>query len=223
MWQGYSWNFSWVPEELALLQWAAWTSLKILLLSAVLSLALGLLLGQCLMSRRWYVSAPVRLWIDFFRLTPPLLQIVLIFFLLPVVTGQRLPAFEAGVIALSLNYAAFFSEIFRAGVTSLGKGQREAGQAMGMGTVLVLRRVIYPQAVRRMMPPITNMLVGLTKDTSLLTIIGVTELFNVSQSVAARNFRNVEVLLVLALFYLIINFPLSWLANTLYSRQTVKI
>ena len=223
MYAGYEWDFSWVANELPLFGMAAWVSIKILLLATVLSLALGLCIGQGLLSRRWYVAAPLRVWVDLFRLTPPLLQIVLIFFLLPVATGMRLPAFEAGVIALSLNYSAFFSEIFRAGVLSLGRGQGEAGAAMGMTHLQVLKWVIYPQAIRRMLPPITNMLVNLTKDTSLLTIIGVAELFNVSQSVSARNFKNVEVLLVLAVFYLVINIPLSYLANRLYARQAVRI
>jgi len=223
MYAGYEWDFSWVWSEMPLFGMAAWISIKILLLSTVLSLALGLCIGQGLLSRRWYVTAPLRVWVDLFRLTPPLLQIVLIFFLLPVATGMRLPAFEAGVIALSLNYSAFFSEIFRAGVLSLGRGQGEAGAAMGMTHLQVLKWVIYPQAIRRMLPPITNMLVNLTKDTSLLTIIGVAELFNVSQSVSARNFKNVEVLLVLAVFYLVINIPLSYLANRLYARQAVRI
>ena len=166
-----------VANEMPLFGMAAWVSIKILLLATVLSLALGLCIGQGLLSKRWYVTAPLRVWVDLFRLTPPLLQIVLIFFLLPVVTGMRLPAFEAGVIALSLNYSAFFSEVFRAGVLSLGRGQGEAGAAMGMTHLQVLKWVIYPQAIRRMLPPITNMLVNLTKDTSLLTIIGVAELF----------------------------------------------
>lgn len=223
MYAGYEWDFSWVANEMPLFGMAAWVSIKILLLATVLSLALGLCIGQGLLSKRWYVTAPLRVWVDLFRLTPPLLQIVLIFFLLPVVTGMRLPAFEAGVIALSLNYSAFFSEVFRAGVLSLGRGQGEAGAAMGMTHLQVLKWVIYPQAIRRMLPPITNMLVNLTKDTSLLTIIGVAELFNVSQSVSARNFKNVEVLLVLAVFYLVINIPLSYLANRLYARQAVRI
>ena len=223
MYAGYEWDFSWVANEMPLFGMAAWVSIKILLLATVLSLALGLCIGQGLLSKRWYVTAPLRVWVDLFRLTPPLLQIVLIFFLLPVATGMRLPAFEAGVIALSLNYSAFFSEIFRAGVLSLGRGQGEAGAAMGMTHLQVLKWVIYPQAIRRMLPPITNMLVNLTKDTSLLTIIGVAELFNVSQSVSARNFKNVEVLLVLAVFYLVINIPLSYLANRLYARQAVRI
>lgn len=223
MYAGYEWDFSWVANEMPLFGMAAWVSIKILLLATMLSLALGLCIGQGLLSRHWYVAGPLRVWVDLFRLTPPLLQIVLIFFLLPVATGMRLPAFEAGVIALSLNYSAFFSEIFRAGVLSLGRGQGEAGAAMGMTHFQVLKWVIYPQAIRRMLPPITNMLVNLTKDTSLLTIIGVAELFNVSQSVSARNFKNVEVLLVLAVFYLVINIPLSYLANRLYARQAVRI
>ena len=223
MYANYQWDFSWVANEIPLFGMAAWISIKILLLATVLSLALGLCIGQGLLSKRWYVTAPLRVWVDLFRLTPPLLQIVLIFFLLPVVTGMRLPAFEAGVIALSLNYSAFFSEIFRAGVLSLGRGQGEAGAAMGMTWFQVLKWVIYPQAIRRMLPPITNMLVNLTKDTSLLTIIGVAELFNVSQSVSARSFKNIEVLLVLAVFYLAINIPLSYLANRLYARQAVRI
>ena len=223
MYSNYQWDFSWVANEMPLFGMAAWVSIKILFLATVLSLALGLCIGQGLLSKRWYVTAPLRGWVDLFRLTPPLLQIVLIFFLLPVATGMRLPAFEAGVIALSLNYSAFFAEIFRAGVLSLGRGQGEAGAAMGMTYFQVLKWVIYPQAIRRMLPPISNMLVNLTKDTSLLTIIGVAELFNISQSVSARNFKNVEVLLVLAVFYLVINIPLSYLANRLYARQAVRI
>jgi His/Glu/Gln/Arg/opine family amino acid ABC transporter permease subunit len=223
MYANYQWDFSWIADEMPLFGMAAWISIKILLLAGVLSLAMGLCIGQGLLSKRWYVFAPLRVWVEVFRLTPPLLQIVLIYFLLPLVTGLRLPAFEAGVIALSLNYSAFFSEVFRAGVLSLGKGQGEAGAAMGMTAFQVLKRVIYPQAIRRMLPPITNMLVNLTKDTSLLTIIGVAELFNVSQSVSARSFKNVEVLLVLAVFYLVINVPLSYVANRLYARQTVRI
>ena len=223
MWPEYEWDFGWVPGEMGLFGMAFWVTFKILALSSLLSLFLGLVIGQGLLSRRWYIVAPVRIWVDMFRLTPPLLQIVLIFFMLPMVIGVRLPAFEAGVLALSLNYAAFFSEIFRAGVISLGRGQGEAGYAMGMTTFQVVRRVIYPQVFRRMLPPITNMLVNLTKDTSLLTIIGVAELFNISQSIAARSFRNIEVLLVLAVFYLVINIPLSAIANRLYARQTIRI
>lgn len=223
MWSGYHWDFSWVHDEIGLLVVAALLSLKILIICATLSLFFGILIGQGLLSRRRWVQAPLRILVEFFRLTPLLLQIVLIYFFAPVALPIQLTALQAGIIALSLNYAAFFSEVFRAGVLSLGKGQREAGEAMGMGPLVVLRRVIYPQALRRMMPPITNMAVNLTKDTSLLSVIGVAELFNISQSIAARNFKNVEVLLVVAAFYLVINVPLAWLANRLYLREGVKI
>ena len=220
---GYSFSWGWVPDSLGLFGSAALITLEILLLSATFSLLIGLVLGQLLMSKRWYVRVPVRVWVELFRLTPILLQIVLIFFLLPIFTGATLPAFTAGVIALSLNYGAFFSEVFRAGVLSLGKGQREAAAAIGMTSFQALFHVIYPQAIRRMLPPITNMLVNLTKDTSLLTIIGVAELFNVAQGVAANTFRTIEVLIYLAGYYLVVNIPLSILSNRLYARQAVRI
>ena len=142
----YDWDWSWIPDSLSVFGKAAWVTAQILLLSAVASLLGGLLLGQLLLARNPVVRGAGRLWVEFFRLTPLLLQIVLMFFLLPILTGQQLPAFTAGVIALSLNYAAFFSEVFRAGITSLGKGQREAALAMGMTPALAARRVIYPQA-----------------------------------------------------------------------------
>lgn len=223
MWREYSWDFSWLGDELGLLSTGAVLSLGILVVCAALSMFLGLIIGQGLLSNRWYVYGPLRCMVEFFRLTPMLLQIVLIFFLAPVVLPIRLPALQAGIVALSLNYASYFAEIFRAGVISLGKGQQEAGEAMGMSRLTLLRRVIYPQALRRMLPPITNMAVTLTKDTSLLSVIGVAELFNLSQSVAARTFQNVEVLLVVAAFYLAINIPLAVLSHRLYSGQSVKI
>ena len=223
MLSGYEWDFSWIGSESWLLATAALLSLKILVISAFASVFFGLLIGEGLLSNRWYVNAPLRVFVDLFRLTPPMLQIVLVFFFVPMVFGVRLPALEAGIIALSLNYAAFLSEIFRAGVVSLGKGQREAGEAMGMTPLTVLWRVIYPQALRRMLPPLTNMAVNLTKDTSLLSVIGVAEMFNISQSIAARSFKNVEVLLVVAGLYLVINIPLAVISNRLYARQSVKI
>ncbi len=223
MWSGYEWDFSWIESESWLLATAALLSLKILVISAFASVCFGLLIGEGLLSNRWYVNAPLRVIVDLFRLTPLMLQIVLVFFFVPLVFPVRLSALQAGIIALSLNYAAFLSEIFRAGVVSLGKGQREAGEAMGMAPLTVLWRVIYPQALRRMLPPLTNMAVNLTKDTSLLSVIGVAEMFNISQSIAARNFKNVEVLLVVAALYLVINIPLAVISSRLYARQSVKI
>lgn len=217
----YQLDFGWVPDNFGLFLTAAWLTVRLMLGSAVLMVVLGMLAGQGLTSKHLWVRTPVRLYVDFFRLTPLLVQIIAIFFLLPSVLGINASPFLSGVIALGLNYAAFFAEVFKGGITSLDRGQWEAAQAMGMGPIKVLTRIIYPQAVRRMLPPLGNLIVSLTKDTSLVSVIGVAELLNTSQSVGAQTFRNIETLLFISVFYLIINLPLAWVATRLHRRQVI--
>lgn len=217
----YTFDFSWFEGSLPIFIQAAFLTIQILIWSAVLSVTIGLITGQMLMSKRLWLRVPARIYVDFFRLTPILLQIVAIFFLIPIVFDVSMPAFTSGIIALSLNFGAFFSEIFRAGVQSIDKGQWEAAESMGIPHFKILARIIYPQAIRRMLPPIGNMLISLTKDTSLISVIGVAELFNTAQNVGAGTFRQIEVLLVVSLFYLVINFPLALNAERLNKRMNV--
>jgi polar amino acid transport system permease protein len=217
----YQLDFGWVPDNLDLFVTAAWLTIRLMLGGAVLMVVLGVLAGQGLTSRHVWIRTPVRLYVDFFRLTPLLVQIIAIFFLLPSVLSINASPFVSGVIALGLNYGAFFAEVFKGGITSLDRGQWEAAQAMGMAPVKVLTRVIYPQAIRRMLPPLSNLIVSLTKDTSLVSVIGVAELLNTSQSVGAQTFRNIETLLFISVFYLIINLPLAWVATRLHRTQVV--
>ncbi|MFD1713420.1 amino acid ABC transporter permease [Amnibacterium flavum] len=218
---GYQFDFSAVLARYPLFFEAALLTLEILAIATVASLVIGLFAGIGLTSERWYVRGPVRAYVDLFRLTPLLVQIVTIFFLLPIV-GITVNALVSGIIALSLNYAAFYAEIFKAGITSIDRGQWEASRAMGMKDSTALRRVILPQAIRRMLPPVGNMLVSLTKDTSLVSVIGVAELMSVSQTLGASTFRNLESLLVVTVFYLAINIPLSALVSYLHKKQVVN-
>lgn len=217
----YNFDFSWVEGSLPIFIQAAFLTIQILIWSAVISIAIGLVTGQMLMSKRIWLRVPARVYVDFFRLTPILFQIVAIFFLIPIVFDISVPAFTSGVIALSLNFGAFFAEIFRAGIQSIDKGQWEAAEAMGIPHSRVLVRIIYPQAIKRMLPPIGNMLISLTKDTSLISVIGVAELFNTAQNVGAGTFRQIEVLLLVSLFYLVINLPLALNAERLNKRMNV--
>ena len=217
----YEFDFGWVPANMGLFWAAAWITVRLLLASAVLTAGIGLLAGQALTSRRTWLRAPVRVYVDFFRLTPLLVQIIAIFFLIPGLTGANISPFMSGVIALGLNYGAFFAEIVKAGITSLERGQWEAAEAMGMKPVKVLTRVVYPQALRRMLPPVGNLVVSLTKDTSLVSVIGVAELLNTSQSVGAQTFRNIETLLFISLFYLIINLPLALATTRMHRKQVI--
>jgi len=216
----YQLDFSWLGENLPRLIGGAMLSLKLMLFTAIGSFVIGLIAGQMRMAQNPLLRLPAAAYIDFFRTTPLLVQIVFFFFLLPIFFGVRTDAFTAGCIALSLNYGAFFAEIFRAGVTSLGRGQVEASYAIGMTPWQALHRVIYPQAIRRMLPPIGSMFVSLLKDTSLVAILGVPELMNTAQNVGALTFRNIEVLLVVAMMYFIMTYPLVMLASWLHKRAS---
>jgi His/Glu/Gln/Arg/opine family amino acid ABC transporter permease subunit len=221
--QTYDFDFSWVGENIPRLLDGALLSVRLAVITALASFMVGLIAGQMRMSPvpmlRWIAAA----YIDFFRTTPVLVQIVFFFFFLPIYFGVRTDAFAAGVVALSLNYGAFFAEIFRAGVASLGRGQSEAAYAMGMTTLQALRRVIYPQALRRMLPPIGSMFVSLLKDTSLVAILGVPELMNTAQNIGALTFRNVEVLFVVAFIYFCMTYPLALFTNWMHRRVSVWV
>jgi glutamine transport system permease protein len=206
---GYIFDFGWVEASLPIFYRAAFLTIQLLVWSAVISVAIGLVTGLALMAKSPFIRVPARIYVDAFRLTPIIFQIVVVFFLLPILFDISVPAFTSGIIALSLNYGAFFSEVFRAGVQSIERGQWEAAQSMGISRARTLIRVIYPQAIKRMLPAIGNMLISLTKDTSLVSIIGVAELFNTAQNVGAANFRQIEVLLLVSIFYLLINLPLA--------------
>lgn len=220
MGQGYNFDFSWLGENIPRLLDGALVSLKLMALTAVTSFIIGLVAGQMRMSKTRLLRWPATAYIDFLRTTPLLVQIVFFFFLLPLLFEVRIDAFTAGCVALSLNYGAFFAEIFRAGIGSLSRGQSEAALAMGMTNMQTLRRVIYPQAMRRMLPPIGSMFVSLLKDTSLVAILGVPELMNTAQNVGALTFRNIEVLLVVAFMYFCMTYPMALLASWLHRRAS---
>jgi len=153
------------------------------------------------------VSLLARVYIDFFRGTPLLVQIFMIYFGLPALiqgfgldfTFDRL---AAAVLALSLNSAAYIAEIVRAGIQSIDPGQKEAAQALGMDATQTMQYVIFPQAVRRMIPPLGNEFITMLKDTSLVAVIGFEELFRRGQLIVAGNYRAFEIYAAVALVYL---------------------
>ena len=217
----YTFDFSWLPENLPRLIDGAIMTIWLTLITAPACFIIGVIAGQMRMSKHAFVRFPAVAYIDLFRTTPFLVQLVFFFFLLPLYfPGVRFDAFSAGCVALSLNYGAFFAEIFRAGVMSLGRAQEEAALAMGMTRLQSYRRVIYPQAVRRMLPPIGSMFVSLLKDTSLLSVIGVAELMNTGQNIGAITFRNLEVLIVVAGMYFLMTYPIARWANRLHDQMS---
>lgn len=148
---------------------------------------------------RW----PTIAFVELFRNTPLLVQLVWIHFALPMVSGLRLTVFQSGLLALSLNASAYISEIFRAGIDAVPRGQIEACKVLGLGRYATWRHVILPQALRIVLPPLANMMVSLLKGTSILSIIAVAELMRATTRIGTHTARPVEIFTVTALIYFI--------------------
>jgi len=215
-------NIDWdiIRESIPLLAEGLIVTLQVSALSAVLGLALGVVFGLGSLSRskvlRWCVMA----YVDFIRGTPLLIQIFLVFFALPMV-GIRFDEFWAGVVALSLNAAAFVAEVVRGGVGSVERGQTEAAQAIGMRHRQILVYILLPQAYRQMVPPLTNELISLVKNSSLLSVISVYELTRAGQAIISVHFVPFEIYTLLALYYYVLIKALSWLSVRLERRLPV--
>lgn len=186
--------------------------------SGILAILLGLLLSLLRLSQNHILSGVVRIYVTLMRGTPLLLQILFIYFALPPLLDIRLDAKPAGILALSLNGAAYLTETFRAAIQSIDKGQMEAARALGMSYGLAMRRVILPQTLRRLLPPVVNEMSALAKDTSLVSVIALSELLYITQRLGAKYLRPWEVYFWAALGYLSIVIALSSLAGYLERR-----
>ena len=214
----YQWRFDVVWENLPFLLQGLGMTVLMTLLSMLGGLALGVLVALLRLSPWRPVTLTAYGYTELFRTTPLLVQIVWIFYVLPLMTGIVLSPFYSGLLALSLNVGAFASEIYRAGITSIGPGQRQAGLALGMTAGQLMRRILLPQAVTRVIPPMASTWVSLFKDTSILAAIGVTELMFRARYVATETFRPLEIFTVTALVYFVITYPQSIAVNQLYRK-----
>ena len=194
-----------------------WLTARLALLSLALGLPIGLLLALARVQSSRLLAAPAAVYVEVMRGTPLLVQILFIYFVLPIF-GIHLPAFTSGVIALTINSAAYISEIFRAGILSIDVGQMEAARSLGMTYTQAMRRIILPQTFRRVVPPLTNEGIALLKDSSLVSVIGLTELARTGQELASRYAAPLTIWPIVAIFYLILTFPLTRVAEYLERR-----
>lgn len=194
-----------------------WMTAKLAFLSLFLGLPIGLFLSLARVQSSRLLSVPAAFYVEVIRGTPLLVQILFIYFVLPLF-GIHLPAFTSGVIALTINSAAYISEIFRAGILSIDAGQMEAARALGMSYAQAMRRIILPQTFRRVVPPLTNEGIALLKDSSLVSVIGLTELARTGQELASRYAAPLTIWPIVALCYLLLTFPLTRVAEYLERR-----
>ncbi len=182
-----------------------------------LGVVLGLVFALLKISRFRILSFPAQLYIDVFRGTPLLVQIIFIYFATPLIGLRFESLFFAGLTALTLNSAAYVAEIFRSGIQSIDRGQMEAGRASGLSYGQTMRYIVVPQAFRRVIPPLTNEFVVIIKDTSIVSVIGLEELLRAARVLQSAT-ANATPLVVAALIYLAICLPLIYLANGLERR-----
>ena len=152
---------------------------------------------------------PAKIYVDFIRGTPLLVQIFIIYFALPIVFGTRIEPFVAAVAACSINSGAYVAEIFRAGIQSIDKGQMEAGRSLGMSWTQTMRYIVIPQAFRRTIPQLGNEFIAMLKDSSLVSVIGFEELTRKGQLVIASTYGSLEIWTAVAIIYLIMTLTIT--------------
>jgi His/Glu/Gln/Arg/opine family amino acid ABC transporter permease subunit len=214
----YVWDFSSFFKYLPFL----FQGLEVTVLVSLLAMAVGALVGLVVALARLSPILPLRwvaaFYVDFLRSTPLLIQLVWVFFALPILLGSSLPPMVAAVATLGAYSGAYLAEIFRSGIISVASGQRHAALALGMTRSQLMVRIILPQALTRMLPPIASTLITLVKDSSLVSVISVAELMWAAQSLASATLRPVEVLTGTGLLYVALTYPLSLVADIVRRR-----
>ena len=206
--------FSSIPHLLPGVPWTLLISFGGLAIGFFIGIFFGLLRISPIRWLRW----PAILYIEVFRGTPILVQVLFIFYGLPQLLGSPINALTAGIAAIAVNSGAYISEIVRGGVQSMERGQREASLSLGLSRTQAFRYVIWPQAFRRMIPSLGNQGIISIKDTSLFSVIGVGELVRQGQIYIATTFTAMEVYLMVAMLYLMITWSLSLLLRQLERR-----
>ncbi|HEV2754593.1 MAG TPA: amino acid ABC transporter permease [Actinomycetota bacterium] len=189
--------------------------------SELFGIVLGLFVAVLAISSRSVVRAPARAYINFFRGTPLVWQLIFIGIAIPIGLGLRIETYQAAILAFSLNTGAYAAEVFRAGIRSIERGQLEAARGLGMSYMQAMRYTVIPQAVRRVIPPLMNEFVILLKDTSLVLVLGLTaaqrDLMSVGEQANSNSF-NPTFLVATGLGYLAISLPLIRIVNAVENR-----
>ncbi len=197
-------------------------TLKIFFLTLIFSIPLGLIVSFGRMSKCAPLRWLTKLYISVMRGTPLMLQLIVVYFGPYYIFGQRITPgyrFTAVIIAFSINYAAYFAEIFRAGIESIPVGQHEAAKVLGYNKIQTFFRIIFPQMVKRVLPPVTNETITLVKDTSLAFAIAYAEMFKKAKEIAAAE-SSVLALMVAGVFYYVFNLFVAWVMGRIEKKMS---
>ena len=209
--------FTWSPQ--------LWAGVRVTILLTLISMALALVIGLLLALAQLNPRRRVLVWsayafVELIRGSPLLLQLFYIFYVFPFF-GLRLNTFTAGVLGLAINYGAYLSEVFRAGIEAVDNGQWEAARSLGMPMWVIMAKVVLPQALRIIIPPVGNYFISLFKDTALVSTISIAELLFTGQLLAAETFKYLEIYSFIFTIYILISYPASLGVKWLERRMRI--
>ncbi|NLA59104.1 MAG: amino acid ABC transporter permease [Firmicutes bacterium] len=214
-------DFSIIPSILPALLLGARLTVGLSFIAVVIGFAIGSFVGVGRVGGNGLIRTITGIYVDFIRGTPLLVQLFLVYFGLPSLIGRPVPPLTAAIVAMGINSGAYVAEIVRAGIQSIDKGQMEAAQSLGLTYSQAMRYIIFPQAFRRIIPPLGNEFIALLKDSSLVSVIALEDLLRKGQVVITRTFRPFEVYMVVALIYLVMTLAISRLVA--WSEKRLKV
>ena len=218
----YTWDFRVVVDGFPLLLRGVVVTVELWVVAFAIGLLMGFAISLARISQRAWLNAPAIGFVEVFRNTPVLIQLIWFYYAFPIVLGQQLTPFVAAVLALTLNTAAYCAEIFRGGIVSIERGQWEGAKAIGMTRWMTMRRIVVPQVMKRMLPAFTNRGIELAKVTSLASLLAVNELMYQGRLLSSTYYRPLEILTVVALVYLVLIYPGSYLSARLERRLAAR-
>ena len=214
----YNWSFGFLWEYRVLILEGLGVTVLYTIATNIMGLVIGGAIGMSRSRSRGFWTAPLVAYVELFRCTPLLVQLVWCYYALPVLLGIQIPAHVAAAMTLSLYAGAFYSEIIRGGIVSIDKGQWDAGRALGLRAWPLLRLIIIPQALRRMLPPISNQTVLQLTNTSVISTVAGGALLYQGSIITSATYRPLEVYTLIAVCYFAVLFPMTSAANMLERR-----
>ncbi|WP_156290257.1 amino acid ABC transporter permease [Oceanobacillus salinisoli] len=212
-------DFSQIVPYIPFMLEGIWATLEFVIISIILGLVLGTLLALCKITKVPFLKGLADAYTSIFRGTPLILQLMIIYFAVPQLTGYDIPAFLSAILAFGLNSAAYVSEIIRAGIMAVDKGQTEAAEALGVPYRPMMLNIILPQAIKNILPALMNEFITLTKESAIVSTIGYLDLMRRAQIVGADIYRNFEPLLLAGAIYWVMVFILTRIGQVVERRM----
>lgn len=219
---GYTFQFDVVWGNLGFLLSGVQLTLIVTVAALTSGAVVGLVVALARMSPRRWLQLPAIGYIELFRNTPALIQLMWMYYCLPLLTGLELSAVSSATVALAVNGSAYIAEIIRGGIQGVDRGQVEAARTLGMSHAQTMRKIVLPQGFRRMIPPFVNESVSILKFSSLVSVLGVADLTYQAQVLSTTTFRPIEIFTFIALVYLVLCSALAYMARRLELRLAVS-